>query len=72
MEPLATDEPTPAHRRGHTMAQRAILALNVVVVLACVVGAGGLLYAKRQLDNRLQTEKVSVATTVAPLPASAR
>jgi LCP family protein required for cell wall assembly len=64
MEPLAADEHTPAHHARHTVAQKAILALNIVVVLACVFGAGGLLYAKGLLDRRLQTEKFNVATTV--------
>jgi LCP family protein required for cell wall assembly len=68
MEPLAADEHTPAPHARHTVAQKAILALNIVVVLACVFGAGGLLYAKGLLDRRLQTEKFSVATTVLPAP----
>jgi LCP family protein required for cell wall assembly len=69
MEPLAADEHTPAHHARHTVAQKAILALNIVIVLACVFGAGGLLYAKGLLDRRLQTEKFSVATTV-PSPSA--
>jgi LCP family protein required for cell wall assembly len=64
MQPLAADEHTPAHQARHTVAQKVILILNIVVVLACVVGAGGLLYAKGLLDRRLQTEKFSVSTTV--------
>jgi LCP family protein required for cell wall assembly len=69
MEPLAADEHTPTFHSRHTLAQKAILALNIVVVLACVFGAGGLLYAKGLLDRRLQTEKFSVATTVEGKPA---
>jgi LCP family protein required for cell wall assembly len=60
--PLA-DQPASFHPR-HTNVQRVILVLNIVVVFACVAGAVALLYGKRQLDNRLQTAKVEVATTV--------
>ncbi|MDO8389435.1 MAG: LCP family protein [Actinomycetota bacterium] len=68
-------EPTPLQpssaaslpsRQHHTVAQRAILALNIVVVIACLVGAGALLYGKNELDSRLQTERVEVQTTTAP------
>ena len=41
-----------------------MLALNIVVALACLVGAGALIYGKDQLDGRLQTSKVSTQPTV--------
>jgi len=68
-------EPTPLQpsqaashpsRQHHTIAQRAILALNIVVVIACLAGATALLYGKSELDGRLQTEKADVQTTAAP------
>ena len=60
----STPEPTAAspRRRRHTTTQRVVLAINIVVVLACVVGAIGLLYGKTQLDGRLQTAKVTIDT----------
>ncbi len=58
-------EQPPEFRARHTVAQKGILGLNVVVILACVVGATVLLYGKRQADLRLQTPKVAVNTTVA-------
>ncbi len=72
----STSEPTPKpspeqaavpagrRRRRHTNAQRAVLAVNIVVVIACIAGAIGLVYSKSQLDGRLQTEKVTLDTTV--------
>jgi LCP family protein required for cell wall assembly len=51
-------------RRRHTNTQRAVLAMNIVVIIACLVGAVGLVYGKTQLDGRLQTEKVTLDTTV--------
>ncbi|MDO8389434.1 MAG: LCP family protein [Actinomycetota bacterium] len=48
-----------------------MLALNIVVVLACLVGAFALIYGKDQLDGRLQTEKVELQTTVATMPPQA-
>jgi LCP family protein required for cell wall assembly len=65
MDSPVADQPAPFQPR-HTTAQKAILVLNVVVVFACIVGAGVLLYGKRQLDNRLQTEAVVVDTTLLP------
>ncbi|MBI4933585.1 MAG: LCP family protein [Actinobacteria bacterium] len=63
MDTPVADQPAPFHTR-HTTAQKAILALNIVVVIACIAGAGVLLYGKRQLDNRLQTAKVEVNTSL--------
>lgn len=70
----AVDEQPPDPTRkasGHTVGQKAVLVLNVVVVIACLAGAGGLLYGKRQLDNRLQTDKFVVNTTAPIIPVSA-
>ena len=55
---------TAAQRPRHTKAQRAVLALNIFVVVGCVVGAAGLVYGKDQLDGRLQTEKFELESTV--------
>ncbi|MDO9174393.1 MAG: hypothetical protein Q7V62_06270, partial [Actinomycetota bacterium] len=56
-------EPSKPYTPRHTNTQRAVLALNIVVVIACLVGAGALVYGKQQLDQRLQTESVVVSTT---------
>ena len=71
----AAEQPVAAapFRPHHTRAQKAILALNVFVVFLCIVGAVGLIFGKDQLDRRLQTSRVDVATTVeatAPAPGS--
>jgi len=58
--------PTLAQRPRHTSAQRAVLALNILVVIGCIAGATALVYGKSELDNRLQTEKVVVQTTLLP------
>ena len=68
MEPLSADAPQPFRPR-HTNAQRAILGLNIVVVLACLIGAGAIIYGKQQLDQRLQTGAIALDTTV-PRPAT--
>lgn len=63
-----TQEPQAApFRPRHTAAQKFVLGLNIVLVFACVVGAVVLLYGKSQLDDRLQTAKVNVATTGLPV-----
>lgn len=56
------DEPPPFKPR-HTNVQRAVLAINIVVVMACIIGASALVYAKQQLDRRLQTSAVHVNTS---------
>jgi LCP family protein required for cell wall assembly len=65
-----TPEPTVDHEAPftprHTLAQRLVLGVNILVVITCLAGAGALLYAKRQADLRLQTPKVAVATTAPP------
>ena len=72
MEPTPSEPRLPrtaAQRPRHTTAQRAVLALNIVVVVGCLAGAAGLVYGKGQLDNRLQTEKYELSTTVPAAPA---
>jgi LCP family protein required for cell wall assembly len=60
-----TPEPQAApFRPRHTTAQKVVLGVNIVLVIACVAGAVGLLYGKQQLDNRLQTARVDVSTTL--------
>lgn len=58
-------EPAPQFKPSHTTAQRAVLTINIIVVIACLVGAGALVYGKNQLDGRLQTSLGEVDTTVA-------
>lgn len=55
----------PPFRPHHTVAQRLVLGVNIVVVLACLAGAAGLVWAKGEADKRLQTPKVAVVTSVA-------
>ncbi|MFZ9629769.1 MAG: LCP family protein [Ilumatobacteraceae bacterium] len=50
--------------RQHTVAQWAILCVNLLVVIGCIAGAVGLLYGKRQLDGTLAGQALSVSTTV--------
>ena len=61
-----SQSPDPVQRPykpRHTLGQRALLAVNLLIVVACVGAAGGLIYAKQQADLRLQTPAVVVATT---------
>ncbi len=61
-------EPAEPFKPRHTNAQRAVLTINIIVVIACLVGAGALVYGKNQLDGRLQTSLADVNTTVAGDP----
>ena len=61
-------EPAPQFKPRHTNTQRAVLAVNIIVVIACLVGAGALVYGKNQLDGRLQTSLIDVNTSVAGQP----
>jgi len=61
-------EPAQPFKPRHTNAQRAVLAINIVVVIACLVGAGALVYGKNQLDGRLQTSLIDVNTSIAGEP----
>lgn len=53
----------PGGRQRHTGTQRLILGVNLFIAVACLAGAIGLVYGKSQLDQRLQTEKVTVDTS---------
>ena len=57
-------EPAQPFTPRHTNAQRAVLTINIIVVIACLVGAGALIYGKNQLDGRLQTSLGAVDTTI--------
>ena len=61
-EPLA-DQPEPFVPH-HTAAQKVLLALNIIVVLACLIGATVLLIGKHELDDTLAAPAVDVVTTV--------
>lgn len=62
MSEASDTQPKPFKRR-HTNGQRAVLALNIVVILACLAGAGALLIGKRELDNTLVSPSPEVVTT---------
>ncbi len=59
---------SPPFKMRHTNVQRVVLAINIVVVISCLIGAGALVYAKQQLDARLQTSLVRVSTSGADGP----
>ena len=59
------DDPKP-YKPRHTNAQRAMLALNLVLVIACLIGAGGLIWGKSQLDDTLVVADGDISTTTAP------
>lgn len=65
------EDPTPdlddhQFRSRHTPLQRLMLAVNIVVVIACVATATALLYGKRQLDGTLAAPAVNLNTTLPP------
>ncbi len=64
METPTPEPPAAPFRPRHTTAQKVVLGVNIIIVIACVAGAVGLLYGKNQLDNRLQTARVDVSTTL--------
>ncbi|MCE9622299.1 MAG: LCP family protein [Actinomycetia bacterium] len=69
MDPYDEADVPTRFKPHHTGAQRAVMAFNIVVVIACLVGAGALLYGKNELDNTLATQQVDVVTTTAvPAP----
>ncbi len=66
MEPSA-EPAVPPFKRRHTNGQRAVLALNILIVLLCIGGAAGLLYGKRELDlTQAKESQVVVTTTSSP------
>lgn len=48
---------------GHTGIQRLVLAVNIAVIVGCLLTAGGLVYGKQQLDNTLAAPAVQLSTT---------
>ncbi|MFT3851419.1 MAG: LCP family protein [Ilumatobacteraceae bacterium] len=68
-DPPDPDLPTTSKRRRsarHTAAQRTILVLNIVVVLACFVGAGTLLMAKRVREDFVAAPRPTYADAATP------
>lgn len=67
MEPAPPDleeieQPAPFRPR-HTIAQKIVMGINILVVIACLGGAAGLLYGKSLLDNTQATPQVQIVTT---------
>ncbi len=62
LEPGTRKEPANFRPR-HTLAQKFVMAVNVIVVIACLAGAVALLYAKNLADSTLVTQQVQVVTT---------
>ncbi len=56
---------------SHTTAQKAVMAINIVVIIGCLAGAGALLYGKNALDNTLATKHVDVVTSLVTPPTAA-
>ena len=52
-----------AFRPSHTVAQKLVMGINILVVLACLGGAVALLYGKHELDNTQAVEHVEIVTT---------
>ncbi len=67
METPTPDQPAHFQPR-HTTAQKVVLGVNIALVVACLFGAVGLLWGKQQLDNRLQTAKAEIVTTLPTVP----
>lgn len=65
MDTPTSETPAPSFTPRHTRSQKAVLVLNIVLVVACLAGGTGLLIAKNTLDNRLLTAKVDPTTTIA-------
>lgn len=57
-------DPTPAFKPRHTAAQRLVLAINVIVITACFVGAGALVVGKNVRESFQAAPAVSVDTDV--------
>lgn len=75
-EPVADQPETPAtpaaaeqrhapFRPRHTVAQKVVLGVNIVIVIACLAGAFALLYGKHALDNTLAAPGIDLSTTIA-------
>ncbi len=55
--------PRKQYRRRHSLAQRVVLGVSVVVIVACFVSAGALLVAKRTAESFLASPDLIVNTT---------
>ncbi len=55
-------ESRESFRPHHTAAQRMVMAVNIVVVIACFTGAFALLYGKNVLDNTQATPQAHIVT----------
>ncbi len=70
---MASESETPpdevatpvAFRAHHTAAQKVVLGLNIVVIIACFAAAVGLLWAKDIRESFLATDQATVQTTIA-------
>lgn len=62
------DKPRKGFKPRHTVGQRIVLGVNLLVVVACLGAAAGLSYGKRQAEQRLQTPKVVLSTTTSTTP----
>lgn len=73
-DPPTVPEATKPHGRGrpgrHTAAQRTVLILNIVVVIACFVGAGALLAAKEVRENFVAAPRATYDTTTSAATAA--
>src|SRR3954471_15032994 len=72
-DPPAVQESRP-HRARHTGAQRAVLAVNVLVVVLCFAGAAALIVGKRVRESFVAAPKVTypdVSTTSVVAPTTA-
>lgn len=69
MEPYDELDLPTSFKPHHTGTQRLVMGFNIVVVIACLVGAGALLYGKNELDNTQAVEQAEIVTTTAtPAP----
>lgn len=62
-EPQSTTE-TATFRSRRSAGQKVVLAVNIVVILACFAGAAGLVWAKDLRESFLATERADIVTTV--------
>jgi LCP family protein required for cell wall assembly len=64
----ATPDPSPAFKTRHTAAQRLVLAVNVLVIVACFAGAAALLVGKdlRESLQAAPTVSIDAAPTTTP------
>lgn len=68
-EPDASDG-SKRRRKGHTVAQRCVLALNVVVILACFAAAFGLIVLKNVRESFVAAPRVTFDTGLSGGPST--